>query len=94
MKFFMKGLLFLSRLAFLCNLLFVICLVLRYQGDFIRQDDIKSLVGILGWFMAPWVNLAVNIGYGIRLIRKQVVPLALAVVNGLFLLVQGYIHLF
>lgn len=94
MKFFMKGLLFLSRLAFLCNLLFLICLVLRYKGDFIGTEDIKSMVGILGWFMAPFVNLAVNCWYVLRLVKKQPLPARLATANFLFLLVQLYVHLF
>ena len=89
----MKGLLFLSRLAFICNLLFLICLVLRWKGDFIGVEDIKNTVGILGWFMAPFVNLVVNAWYGIRLFRKEKIPYGLAAANFLFLLVQLYVHL-
>ena len=89
----MKGLLFLSRLAFICNLLFLICLLLRWKGDFIVVDNIKNTVGILGWFMAPFVNLSVCIWYGIRLIRREKTPGWLALTNFLFLLIQLYIYL-
>ena len=90
----MKGLLFLARLALLCNLFFLLCLVMQRTADFIGTQDVKSVIIILGWFLAPFVNLWANISWFIRLLRKQPVnlPVWLAVTNLLFLFVEIFIH--
>ncbi|MEK7198583.1 MAG: hypothetical protein AAB212_01500 [Bacteroidota bacterium] len=90
----MKGLLFLSRLALICNVLFLFCLVLQRTDDFITNTDIKSIVIILGWFLAPSINLAANSWYLIRRMGKAAVnlPAWLAVTNLLFLMLQFFIH--
>ncbi len=94
MKFFMKGLLFLSRLAFICNLLFFVCLVLQRTHDLIGNRELESMIGVLGWILAPFVNLAVNSWYAVLLIRKRpiLLPVWLAVANFLFLLVEIFVH--
>ena len=94
MKIFMKGLLFLSRLAFLCNLLFLVCLVMQRTEDLIAQPDTKNTIIILGWFLAPFINFGANMGYLIRIINKKPlnIPIWLVVLNLLFLLLQIFIH--
>jgi hypothetical protein len=95
MKFFMKGVLFLSRLAFICNVLFVFGVLLQRLPDFIRIDDVKSIIGVLGWFVAPFLSIAVNISYVFLLFRKklQFLPVWLTVTNFLFLLAEITVHL-
>lgn len=53
------------------------------------------MVIILGWMVAPFLNLVVNIWYGLLLlIRSGIkIPIWLALVNLLILLLQIYIYL-
>jgi len=90
----MKGLLFLARLALICNVLFLVCLVIQRTQDFITIPEIKSMVIILGWFLAPFINLGANIWYLVKRIGKHPVnlPVWLAVTNLLFLLLQFFVH--
>ena len=90
----MKGLLFLSRLALICNVLFLACLVLQRTPDFITAQDVKGVMIVLGWFLAPFINLAANIGVLIRKLAKRpiAVPVWLIVSNFSFLVVQIFIH--
>lgn len=52
----MKWLSFLSKLAFICNICFVLCLLLRYS-NLELDDEINSLLIIIGWFMAIVVSV-------------------------------------
>lgn len=90
----MSGLSFFSRLAFICNLLFVVCLAIQRTHDFIGRQEVSGIIVVLGWFIAPFLNLAVNIWCGILLIkRKQVVlPVWLTIANLSFLLLQFFIY--
>ncbi len=90
----MKGLLFLSRLALICNTLFLVCLVMQRTQDIISVEYIKSPIIILGWLLAPFINLSANIGYFIRLLKKREVnlPVWLGVTNVLFLFLQIFVH--
>jgi hypothetical protein len=90
----MKSLSFLSRLAFICNLLFIVCLVIQRTHDFIGRQEVSHTVIVLGWFIAPFLNLFVNAWYGIRLIKKQPVllPKWLIIVNLSVLFLQFFIY--
>ena len=90
----MKGLLFLSRLALICNVLFLLCLVLQRTHDFINIEGVKGTIIILGWFLAPFINFLANILWLYRLISKRSVnlPAWLAVTNLLFLILQFFVH--
>jgi hypothetical protein len=90
----MKGLLFLSRLALICNVLFLLCLALQRTHDFINIEGVKGTVIVLGWFLAPFINFPANIWWFSRLIRKQPVnlPTWLGVTNLLFLCAQIFVH--
>lgn len=63
--------------------------------DFIHQKDISNMVIILGWMVAPFLNLVVNIWYGLLLLIKSgiKIPIWLALVNLLILQLQIYIYL-
>ena len=89
----MKALLFLARLALICNVLFLVCLVLQRVPDFISSQAVKGTLIVLGIFLAPFVNLAANIGYLVRVMGKKTVnlPVWLAVTNLLFLFIQFFI---
>lgn len=91
----MKPLLFTARLAFLCNLLFLICVIIQRTHDFIHQADISNIIIILGWMLAPFLNLGVNIWQVIMLFKKSAIrlPLWLGLANLLFLLAEIYIYL-
>ena len=90
----MKALSFFSRFAFICNLLFLICLIIQRTHDFIGSKDISTVVITLGWLVSPFLNVVVNFWYGIRLISKKTLnlPLWLVVSNFIFLVIQFFIH--
>lgn len=94
----MKTLIFLSRVAFICNVCFVLVWIMRYypvlkegqQGPFI------SLVLILGVLIAFVLNMLVNIMVLITILRRKYrnravlkpFPAWLIITNFLFLLPQ------
>jgi hypothetical protein len=88
----MKGLLFLSRLAFICNCLFVLCLVLQRTPDILHSQDLKGLIIILGWAGAPILNFVVNIWQLGLLVykRSSQLPKWLILSNLLFLIIQFF----
>lgn len=90
----MKGLLFLARVALICNVLFLACLVLQRTPDIISSQEVKGLMIVLGWFLAPFVNLAANIAYLVKIMGKKAhnIPRWLAISNFLFLLFQIFVH--
>lgn len=94
MKFFMRALLFLSRLALICNGLFLACLVIQRIPHFEGIPAANNVVITLGWVLAPFINLCATLGYLIsRILKKEGnFPPWLAVVNLLFLVVQLFTH--
>src|SRR5436853_7912475 len=56
----MRWLLFLARVAFICNLLFLLCLLILFTEDFIRIEFFKSIIIVFGWFLSFPVNFTVN----------------------------------
>jgi hypothetical protein len=90
----MKGLLFLSRLALICNGCFLACLVLQRAQDPIPSQDLKGLIIILGWFVAPFLGFTVNIWLGNLLFKRKtsLVPKWLAITNLVMLLFQICYH--
>lgn len=91
----MKPLLFVGRLAFLCNLLFLVCVIIQRTHDFIHQADISNVIIILGWMVAPFLNLTLNIWTSVALLNKSSfsLPIWLVVANFLFLIGQIYVYL-
>jgi hypothetical protein len=61
----------LFRLAFICNIFFLVCLLIRYSNadKFIPQPLIE-LSAILGWFFSPVINLVVLVIALIIVLRK------------------------
>lgn len=90
----MRKLLFLNRLALICNILFIVCLVFQRTKDIIPSQDLKGLIIILGWFLSFILDLAANIWLGILLLNRRAigVPKWLLVTNLLFLIIQFFYH--
>lgn len=68
----MRLLLFLQRVAFICNLLFILCLVIRYTDNFIPNEEIRKTVIILGWIVSFILNWIVNIWEAVLLFNRKI----------------------
>ena len=90
----MRWLLFISRLAFICNILFLIALVAQRVENVFTNADVNNYIIILGWFVAPVLNLFVAIAAFINLLSKKpnIVPAWLLICNILFLFFQIFYH--
>ena len=87
----MRKLLFLSRVAFICNVLFVVAVTLRIF-NWLHNEDLTALVLILGYAMVLLFNPLVNLCYLILILfRKRpasVIPVWLITSNVIFLILQ------
>lgn len=87
----MRWLLFLSRLAFICNVFFVLAVSLQLTRWFQNQDA-EAFVIIIGYFLVAFINPIVNFCYLYLLFGKrdrlQVVPLWLRIANVVFLIFE------
>lgn len=90
----MRPLLFASRMAFICNILFLLCLVIQRTYDFIPNKEISALVLLLGWMVAPIQNMVANIWYGMVLLSKSKIRITrwLAIFNAILLLIQFFVY--
>jgi hypothetical protein len=87
----MRWLLFLSKLAFICNLIFVPAFVLQIK-DFISDQNVSSYVIIIGFAFAFLFNPVTNFCYLLLFFvnRKKllIVPVWLIVMNVIFLFLE------
>jgi hypothetical protein len=87
----MRWLLFLSKLAFICNLAFLVSFSLR-TGSWLQNQEIASYIIITGWVLGILFNPAVNLVYlflfWVKKKKLEVVPAWLMVMNILFLILQ------
>jgi hypothetical protein len=87
----MRWLLFLLRVAFICNFFFVACVILRYK-DFIDDQSIKGFMVVVGWLIAPVITVTVNVIllsiYIIKRMPLDFIPKWLIVVNIIMQLAQ------
>jgi len=87
----MRWLLFLSRVAFICNLAFLASFVLRVTS-WLHNQDVAAFIIISGWVLSVIFNPAVNIIYlfvfWVKRKSLSVVPAWLIVMNILFLMLQ------
>jgi hypothetical protein len=61
----------LFRLAFICNIFFIVCLLLRYShADNVIPQPLIELSAILGWFFSPVINLATVTIALVRVLRR------------------------
>ena len=86
----MRWLLFLSRLAFICGICFLLSLSLRFY-EWTKDQDIASTIITIGYFIGILVVPVTVICYLIVLMAKKnivaVIPLWLIISNILFLFV-------
>lgn len=66
----MRWLLFLSRVALICNLFFIVCLLLSYT-HLSLPEAVKSFIIIAGYPMSLALNLVVNVGIIYLLLVKK-----------------------
>ncbi len=90
----MRWLYFMSRLAFVSNIAFILCLVLRYR-TFMEEKDLVATLLILGWLMPLGLNAIVNTTHSILFVagKRELspVPQWLITTNALFFIVQAYL---
>lgn len=88
-KIVMRWLLFLSRLAFICNLFFLLSFSLQFY-DWSANNMVVSTILIIGYLLAIIINPITNIIYFIVSItgKKHPVPGWLVTMNVLFLIMQ------
>ena len=93
----MRWLLFLSRLAFICNIFFLLAFSIQLS-DWIKEEEITSTVVILGYVMGFSLNPIVNLCYlftaAISKKKLAIVPLWLIVGNVLFLVIDAFYLLY
>jgi hypothetical protein len=86
----MRPTLFLSRIAFICNVFFLLALLVK-TGVPTGSRDLVSFIGIIGYGLVALFNPLVNLLYGVLLMRRRLaitVPRWLALTNFIFLLLQ------
>ena len=87
----MRWLLFLSKLAFICNLAFLVSFVFK-ATNWLSNHDIKAYIIIIGWVLSAIFNPVVVFIYLILFWVKRktlaVVPVWMIVMNILFLFLQ------
>ena len=87
----MRWLLFIHRLAFVCNVFFVLAVSLQL-GRLFRNPDAEAIVLILGFFMAgvlnPFANLSVLFLFFTQREKISGLPKWLLIVNFVFFVLQ------
>jgi len=84
---------FFSRVAFICNICYLLTSLARYGPPILENNDIISTIIVLGWLMAIIVNILVNlwvlVAWSFRKGKGRLeVPRWLLIVNFIFLLAQ------
>jgi hypothetical protein len=87
----MRWLLFLSKLAFICNLAFLVSFIFRVT-NWLTNHDIEAYIIIIGWVLSavfnPIVVFIYLIVFWINRKKLSIVPVWLIVMNILFLFLQ------
>lgn len=87
----MRWLLFLSKLAFICNLAFLVSFVFRVT-NWLSNHDIKAYIIIIGWVLSaifnPIIVFIYLILFWVNRKKLAVVPVWMIVMNILFLFLQ------
>lgn len=86
-----RWLVVLSRVAFICNIFFLIAFSVQ-MTDWIRNQDISSMIALIGYVMGFVINPLLNLCYLLLFLfwrsRLRVVPSWLLTANILFLVIQ------
>jgi hypothetical protein len=63
---------FLSRVALLCNVLFLYCWYLQdATTNFITNKDVNATILVLGYIVSPCLNVVLNLWWLVMFIRKK-----------------------
>ena len=93
----MRWLLSLSRLAFICNLFFLLAFSLQLS-NWIRDEQLVSTIVVIGYVMGFLLNPVTNLCYAFTgiIARKKltIVPAWLIVANVLFLVIDAFYILY
>jgi hypothetical protein len=93
----MRGLLFLSRVAFICNIFFLLAFSLQLS-NWINNEELTSTILMLGYVFVFILSPVVNICYlFLVLFRKKltrIVPAWLVTGNALFLVIELFYILY
>jgi hypothetical protein len=71
-----KWVAFLSKVAFICNLCFLLGIVIRYTHDFIGNQTLKGTVVILGTFASLLFNCILQAGMLLLRAGKKEIPVS------------------
>lgn len=84
-----------SRLALICNVLFLVCLFMQRVADPGLPEAVKGTVIVLGWILAIFLNFACILAYLINAIRRKVTSVRpwLIITNVLFFIAQVLIQI-
>ncbi|MBA4140763.1 MAG: hypothetical protein H0X70_09725 [Segetibacter sp.] len=66
----MRWLLFLSRVALICNLFFIACIFFRYK-DVMGDQSLRGFVVVVGWLLAPIITVIANVLFITLFILKK-----------------------
>ena len=86
----MQKLIFLARVAFICNICFLFTWVMRAMPG-LQQGHFASTILVMGLILAIVLNLATTIPFFLQLFRKKInrpFPYWLFITNFLFFLLQ------
>ena len=93
----MRRLLFLSRLAFICNVFFLLAVSLKIT-NWVQNPDLTATILIIGYVMVVLFNPLVNLCYLVLFLARKkfwaVVPSWLITANILFLVMQIFYILY
>ena len=86
----MRLLLFLQRITFICNVLFLLCLVIVYTHNFIESQDAQNYIIILGIVLSFFFGVIVNVWELLLLFNRRIsiVPKWLRMFNFIMILFQ------
>lgn len=86
-----KWLLFLSKVAFICNICFLIAFSIQ-MTDWIRNQDISSTIALIGYLMGFIINPVLVFCYFVLFVisrkKLRIIPSWLLTANILFLIIQ------
>jgi len=81
----------LSRVAFICNICFMLAVMILYLKN-PPEGELISIIIVLGYVLAAFINLIVNFCYIVRLVfrrpLKKFIPAWLMIANFIFLIPQ------
>jgi hypothetical protein len=93
----MRWLLFISRVAFICNICFLVGFSLKIS-NWLPNQDLSGTIVIIGFFLVALFNPLVNLCYLVLfLFRKKItlyIPVWLITANILFLVMQLFYILY